>query len=99
MAVETVTIPTTFLKLPVILSNIDSILTLSVESVITSLKNTLFVPMPEFIPFVLKPTLSVESPINSSLIFTQNNLLIELMSKSFDKSSYLDAFIVDPSET
>ena len=72
---------------------INSNLTLSdpVEiPVVICLKNTLL---------VLNPTFSVESPINSSLIFTQNNLSNELKSNWFDKSKFLDAVIVDPRET
>ena len=102
VAVATVTVPLTFLNWPVMLFVINSNLTLSdpvVIPVIICLKNTLFVPIPEFTPFVLKPTLSVESPINSSLIFTQNNSLNELKSNWLDKSKFLDAIIVDPRET
>ena len=58
--------------------------------VIICLKNTLL---------VLNPTFSVESPINSSLIFTQNSLLNELKSNWFDQSTFLDAMHVDPRET
>ena len=63
VAVATVTVPFTFLNWPVMLFVINSNLTLSdpVEiPVVICLKNTLL---------VLNPTFSVESPINSSLIF------------------------------
>ena len=89
-AVATVTVPLTLVASPVILSNSSSILALSVEPVIICLKNTVL---------VLNPTFSVDKPINSSLIFTQNSLLIELISNSFDKFKFLDTLIVDPRET
>ena len=93
VAVATVTVPFTFLNCPVILLNINSNLALSdpvALPVIICLKNTLL---------VLNPTFSVESPINSSLIFTQNSVLNELKSNWLDKSTFLDAIIVDPRET
>ena len=99
VAVATVTVPFTLFASPVILLVINSNFTLSDPLVMICLKNTLFVPIPEFTPFVLKPTLSVESPIKSSLIFTQNSLPIKLKLNWLDKSRFADAIIVDPRET
>ena len=79
VAVATVTVPFTLVASPVILLNISSNLALSVEPVTICLKNTLF---------VLKPTFSVDNPIKSSFIFTQNNLLKELKLKLVQDMKY-----------
>ena len=87
VAVATVTVPFTLFASPVTLLSTSSNLALSVKPVTICLKNTLF---------VLNPTFSVDNPIKSSFIFTQNNLLKELKLNELDKFTFLDLKIVDP---